>query len=73
MTELKEYILDKSSLTDNAEGKKYIRFVTDTLKPYVDSVYRTKQEREFTGIGGSSLALLNQYLVVVFCILESVF
>ena len=24
---IKEYILDKSSLTDNAEGKKYIRFV----------------------------------------------
>lgn len=55
---IKEYILDKSSLTDNAEGKKYIRFVTDTLKPYVDSVYRTKQEREFTGIGGSSLGAL---------------
>jgi predicted alpha/beta superfamily hydrolase len=52
---IKEYVLDHDSITENAEGKKYIRFLADTLKPYVDSVYRTKQEREFTGIGGSSL------------------
>lgn len=52
---IKEYVLDNESITQNAEGKKYIRFLADTLKPYVDSVYRTKPEREFTGIGGSSL------------------
>ena len=38
-----------------AEGKKYIRFLTDTLKIHVDKNYRTKPEREFTGLGGSSL------------------
>ena len=52
---IKEYVLDNESITENAEGKKYLRFLADTLKPYVDSVYRTKFEREFTGIGGSSL------------------
>ena len=52
---IKEYVLDNNSITENAEGKKYVRFLADTLKPYVDSVYRTKPEREFTGIGGSSL------------------
>lgn len=52
---IKEYVLDDNSITENAEGKKYIRFLADTLKPYVDSVYRTKPEREYTGIGGSSL------------------
>ena len=52
---LKEYIYDNDSVVRGAEGKKYIRFVTDTLKPYVDSVYRTKKDRENTGIGGSSL------------------
>lgn len=52
---IKEYVLDYNSITENAEGKKYIRFLADTLKPYVDAVYRTKPEREFTGIGGSSL------------------
>lgn len=55
---IKEYVLDYNSITENAEGKKYIRFLADTLKPYVDSVYRTKPEREFTGIGGSSLGAL---------------
>ena len=52
---INEYILDSDSIANNAEGKKYVRFMADTLKPYVDSVYRTKPEREFTGIGGSSL------------------
>ena len=37
------------------QGKKYIRFLTDTLKPFVDSNFRTKPEREHTGIGGSSM------------------
>ncbi|HRA74582.1 MAG TPA: alpha/beta hydrolase-fold protein, partial [Flavobacterium sp.] len=40
------------------KGKKYIRFVTETLKPFVDSNFRTKKEREFTGIGGSSMGAL---------------
>jgi predicted alpha/beta superfamily hydrolase len=37
------------------QGKKYIRFITDTLKPFVDQKYRTKPAREHTGIGGSSM------------------
>ncbi|AZI20086.1 alpha/beta hydrolase-fold protein [Chryseobacterium taklimakanense] len=52
---INEYTFDNNTVAKNSEGKKYIRFIADTLKPYVDSVYRTKKEREFTGIGGSSL------------------
>ena len=37
------------------QGKKYIRFIADTLKPFVDANFRTKTEREHTGIGGSSM------------------
>ncbi|SDH12652.1 Predicted hydrolase of the alpha/beta superfamily [Flavobacterium omnivorum] len=51
---IKEYNVGKTIL-GKGQGKKYIRFVTDTLKPYVDSHFRTKKEREFTGIGGSSM------------------
>lgn len=59
---MREYIFDNEMVVKNAEGKKYIRFVTDTLKPYVDANFRTKPEREFTGIGGSSLgALISLY------------
>lgn len=51
---VKEYNVGKTVL-GKGQGKKYIHFVTDTLKPYVDRNFRTKKEREFTGIGGSSM------------------
>ena len=51
---IKEYNVGRTIL-GKGEGKKYIRFVTDTLKPFIDSNFRTKPEKEFTGIGGSSL------------------
>ena len=40
---------------ETAEGKKYVRFLADTLKPFIDKTFRTKPEVEFTGIGGSSM------------------
>ena len=51
---IKEYNVGKTIL-GVGQGKKYIRFITDTLKPFIDKQYRTKTEREFTGIGGSSM------------------
>jgi predicted alpha/beta superfamily hydrolase len=51
---VKEYNVGKTVL-GKGQGKKYIRFVTDTLKPFVDQNFRTKTEREHTGIGGSSM------------------
>lgn len=55
---VKEYIFDNDHVANGSEGKKYIRFITDTLKPFVDQNYRTKRDRENTGIGGSSLGAL---------------
>lgn len=37
------------------DGKKYVRFLADTLKPYVDRTFRTLPEARHTGIGGSSM------------------
>jgi len=51
---IKEYNVGKTVL-GKGQGKKYIRFVTETLKPFVDTNFRTKKEREHTGIGGSSM------------------
>ena len=51
---IKEYNVGKTVL-GVGQGKKYIRFITDTLKPFVDKNFRTKTERENTGIGGSSM------------------
>ncbi|MFZ1612332.1 MAG: alpha/beta hydrolase-fold protein [Chitinophagales bacterium] len=43
-------------------GEYYIDFIVETLKPFVDANYRTKPEREFTGIMGSSMgALISMY------------
>ncbi len=55
---IKEYIFDNDHVANGSEGKKYIRFITDTLKPFVDQNYRTRKDRENTGIGGSSLGAL---------------
>jgi len=49
-----EYNVGKTLLGEG-QGKQYIRFLTDTLKPFVDINFRTKPEREFTGVGGSSM------------------
>lgn len=51
---IKEYNVGKTVL-GKGQGKKYINFLVETLKPFVDSNFRTKQDREFTGIGGSSM------------------
>lgn len=51
---IKEYNVGKTVL-GAGDGKKYIRFITETLKPYIDKRYRTKPQQEFTGIGGSSM------------------
>ena len=37
------------------DGGKYVRFLAETLKPYIDDHYRTQPGPTTTGIGGSSL------------------
>lgn len=49
------------------QGKQYVRFLADTLKPYVDRHFRTRPEREYTGIGGSSLGgLISIYAGLIY-------
>ena len=41
----------------------YGRMIIEELKPFIDAEYQTKPEREFTGLGGSSLGgLVSLYL-----------
>jgi predicted alpha/beta superfamily hydrolase len=45
------------------KARLYGRFLIEELKPFIDSVYKTRPEREFTGIAGSSLGgLVSFYL-----------
>ena len=46
-------------------GDNYVKFIVETLKPYIDKNYRTKPQRKFTTIGGSSLgSLISVYAAV---------
>lgn len=50
----------------DGQGKDYANFIIETLKPYVDSHYRTKPERKYSGIGGSSMGgLISAYIGIV--------
>lgn len=55
---IKEYTPFHDSPMGPGDGKKYVRFVTDTLKPWIDKHYRTLPDRLHTGIGGSSMGAL---------------
>lgn len=52
---IKEFTPSFVNRFGGGNGKKYVRFLTETLKPYVDNNFRTKPERRHTGIGGSSM------------------
>jgi predicted alpha/beta superfamily hydrolase len=40
------------------KADRYVKLLTEELKPYVDSRYRTRPEAEWTGLGGSSMGAL---------------
>ncbi|MBX2876244.1 MAG: hypothetical protein KTR30_29260 [Saprospiraceae bacterium] len=52
---VKEFTPSVGGNLGKGEGKKYVRFLADTLKPYVDKHFRTIPDRTHTGIGGSSM------------------
>lgn len=48
-------LIDRTPLTGvKDDGNTYAAFMVNTLKPFIDSHYNTKPQREFTTIGGSS-------------------
>lgn len=47
---------------DIGEGEAYLEFITKTLKPYIDTNFRTLKDASSTGIMGSSMGgLISQY------------
>ncbi len=45
-----------------AEGKQYMEFIVNTIKPYIDTTFRTQKDREHTAIMGSSMGgLISHY------------
>jgi len=48
-----------------SEGEKYMAFVVDVVKPYVDGHYRTRPGREDTAVMGSSMGgLMSHYAIL---------
>lgn len=64
---LEEFTPSYHTKLGRGEGKKYVRFLADTLKPYIDRHFRTLPEWEHTGIGGSSMGgLISIYAALMY-------
>ncbi len=50
-----EFIVEPTRRFAQAKGRDYIRFVAQTVKPFIDTQLRTLTDRENTCLGGSSL------------------
>ncbi len=46
-------------------GEKYADFIVNTVKPYIDEHYNTKPQREYTGIGGSSMGGVMSFYMAI--------
>lgn len=55
------------SKKQKGEGKDYVSFIVNTLKPFIDKKLRTKKEKEHTFIAGSSLGgLISLYAALAY-------
>lgn len=52
---VKEYFTLPNSAYPQVEGKQYLEFIVETLKPYVDRNYRTLPDSRHTAMAGSSM------------------
>lgn len=50
-----EFLPVKHDKLGASEGRKYVKFIAETLKKHVDEHYRTLPSRSHTGMGGSSM------------------
>lgn len=71
---IKEFMPYDTSKWGEGLGKEYARFLAETLKPYIDKNYRTLPDRQYTGIGGSSMGgLISIYAGILFPLIYSKF
>ena len=53
----------RSEYSENDTGYAYMKFIVDSLKPFIDRSYRTISSREFTATGGSSMGGLVSFML----------
>lgn len=63
-----DFVLGRdSSKKQTGEGKAYVSFIVNTLKPFIDKKLRTKKEKEHTFIAGSSMGgLISLYAALAY-------
>ena len=62
--ELKEYARNKRMGEDDLLGNKYLQFLVEELKPFIDKTYSTRKDRDHTFHMGSSMGgLISSYAV----------
>ena len=49
---------------DTTLGELYARFIVEELKPFIDTTYRTMNDREHNAVMGSSMGALMSFLIV---------
>lgn len=49
--------------SDSPKGKNYMKFMVEQLKPFIDKYYRTKPDKEYNAVMGSSMGGLISFLV----------
>jgi predicted alpha/beta superfamily hydrolase len=67
-TRINEYLPPtKARELGHSEGRKYVKFLSKTLKPHIDAQFRTLTDRLHTGIGGSSMGgLISIYAGLIY-------
>ncbi len=64
---IKEFTPSTKTKLGRGDGKRYVRFLAENLKPFVDEHFRTLPDRDNTGIGGSSMGgLISIYAGLMF-------
>jgi predicted alpha/beta superfamily hydrolase len=62
---INEYVPYDTPEHGRGEGIRYLDFIVQTLKPFVDKHYRTKRSAKFTSIAGSSLGGLISFYAML--------
>jgi predicted alpha/beta superfamily hydrolase len=63
---MNEYTMEDNEKYGKGEGKAYLSFLVNTLKPYIDKTYRTKSDRDNTYVAGSSLGGLISFYAALY-------
>ncbi len=62
-----EFTPTETTRLGTGDGRKYVRFLKETLKPFVDKHFRTLPDHQHTGIGGSSMGgLISIYAGLIY-------